>query len=85
MQNKNEFAKTEYDVGYVENFPQRIDLLSDILIACRPYRLPHRKMEIMKKEIDKILYTKVNRSPYAAPCLLVYKKKGKLRLVIDFK
>ena len=88
MQNKDAFAKTEYDIGCVEDFPQRIDLLSQIPIACRPYRLPHSKMEVMKKEIDKLLHTKVispSRSPYAAPCLLVYKKNGKPRLVIDYR
>ena len=78
MQNKNAFAKTEYDIGYVENFPQRIDLLSDITIACRPYRLPHSKMEVMKKEIDKFLYTKVIspfRSPYATPCFGIQREQ----------
>ena len=88
MQNKDAFAKTEYDIGYVEDFPQRIDLLSDIPIACHPYRLPHSKMEVMKKEIDKLLHTKVicpSRRPYAVPCLLVYKKNGKPRLVIDYR
>ena len=68
--------------------PQRIGLLSDIPIACRPYRLFHRKMKVMKKDIDKLLYTKVinpSRSPYAALCLLIYKKNRKPRLVTGFK
>ena len=86
--NYNAFAFSDTDLGCVRDFEHRIDLTSDIPIACRPYRMPHSKEIVVQEQIDKMLKTNVirpSKSAYAAPCLLVYKKNGKPRLVIDFR
>lgn len=86
--NSSVFAKDEFDVGRVVDFEHRIDLKDDQPVACRPFIVPHKKTQIIDEEISRLLkcgIIKNSRSSFAAPCLLVYKKNGKARLVIDFR
>ena len=82
------FAKDDMDLGCVKDFEHHIDLLDKTPVACRPYRTPHSKEDEIQKHIDRLLELGVispSHSAYAAPCLLVGKKDGSTRLVIDFR
>ena len=88
LKNVDVFAKDDFDIGKINNYFHRIDLYDDIPINCKPFRTPHSKMQIIEDEINRLLKCKIikeSQSPYAAPCLIVYKKTGKPRLVIDFR
>ena len=88
LNNSGVFSTDDTDVGLVNDYSHRIDLQHDIPIACKPFRAPHSKVEIIDQEIDRMLkcgIIKNSKSPYAAPCLLVFKKNGKPRLVIDYR
>ena len=53
-----------------------------------PYRTPHKKKELMKKEVDYLLEHGLavpSKSPWASPCLLVPKEGGQSRLVVDYR
>ena len=82
------FAKHEEDIGEIKNYHHHIELKDSIPVACKPFRTPHSKLKIIDEEIEKMKRCGVIRescSPYAAPCLIVYKKSGKPRLVVDFR
>ena len=88
LENQDAFAQDDKDLGQVKSFEHRIDLKHDRPIASKPYRIPHSRMEVVENEIQRMLDTGVirpSKSPYAAPCLLVWKKNGKPRLVIDYR
>ena len=88
LNNSDVFAKNESDIGLINDYYHRIDLKHDIPIACKPFRAPHSKTEIIDQEIEHMLkcgIIKTSKSPYSAPCLLVFKKNGKPRLVIDYR
>ena len=53
-----------------------------------PYRVPPKKREQMKKEVDYLLANGLavpSVSPWASPCLLVPKEDGTLRLCTDYR
>ena len=82
------FAKDEEDIGEIKNYKHHIELRDSIPVACKPFRTPHSKLKIIDEEIEKMKRCGIIRescSPYAAPCLIVYKKSGKPRLVVDFR
>ena len=56
-------------------------------ISKRPYRMPVNDLEEMKKQIEELLekgYIRPSSSPRGAPVLLVEKKDGSLRMVVDY-
>ena len=82
------FGKNELDIGRLKGYEHRIDLKDDIPVAMRPYRTPHSKVVEIDGEVQKLLKAGVIQesvSAYSAPCLLVYKKSGKPRLVVDYR
>ena len=88
LENSDAFAKDEKDLGCVKDFEHHLELTDNTPIACKPYRMPYSKIEIVEGEIKKMLelgVIKPSISPYAAPCLIVWKKNGKPRLVIDYR
>lgn len=88
MRNLDAFGKDETDIGKLHGFQHRIDLQDDIPVALRPYRAPHSKVKEIDAEIIRLKKAGViedSISAYSAPCLLVYKKSGKPRLVVDFR
>ena len=87
-ENIEAFAKDENDVGLINHYQHRIDLIDDVPVVCRAYRTPHSKIKVVDKEIDRLLKCGIireSKSAYSAPCLVVWKKSGKPRLVIDFR
>ena len=57
-------------------------------ISKRPYRMPANDPEEIKKQIKELLekgYIRRNSSPWGAPVLLVEKKDGSLRMVVDYR
>ena len=86
--NVDVFGKNELDIGKLKGYEHRIDLSDDVPVAMRPYRTPHSKVKEIDGEVERLLKAGVieeSVSAYSAPCLLVYKKSGKPRLVVDYR
>ena len=81
------FSKSELDIGKCDLVQHKIDLYS----GSKPVKLPNRRMPMhfkkdLRQNIDKFLEHKLItpcHSPDSSPAMLVPKKNGKLRLVID--
>ena len=57
-------------------------------ISKRLYRMPANDLEEIKKQIKELLekgYIRPSSSPWGAPVLLVEKKDGSLRMVVDYR
>ena len=57
-------------------------------ISNRPYRMLAKDLEEIKKQIKELLekgYIRPSSSPWRAPKLLVKKKDGSLRMVVDYR
>lgn len=84
------FAKNKYDIGTVNGYEARIDLLVDQYCSKRPYRCSLEDKKEIEEQIGNLLDNKLieeSYSPFAAPVTLAYKKeeKKKSRLCIDFR
>ena len=83
------FSKNEWDIGQCDITAHKIQVEP----GSRPIKLPNRRMPLhykddLQKKIDAFLEKKLITpcySPYSAPAMLVPKKNGKLRLVIDYR
>ena len=83
------FSKSEWDLGKCDVTTHRIEVEP----GSKPVKLPTRRMplhykEDLQKKIDVFLEEELItlcHSPYKAPAMLVPKKNGKLRLVIDYR
>lgn len=65
-----------------------MDLVDERPIACRPRRFALKEQQVIDKEVDSMLETKVvehSRSPFASEIVLVKKKTGDWRICIDFR
>ena len=70
-----------------------IEFLIDLLpgtgpISKRPYRMPAKDLEEIKKQIKELLdkgYIRPSSSPWGTPVLLVEKKGGSLRMLVDYR
>ena len=83
------FSKSEWDLGRCDITEHKIEIEP----GSRPVKIPSRRMPLHYKEdlqkkidvfLEKDLITPCH-SPYSAPAMLVPKKNGKLRLVIDYR
>ena len=66
----------------------RIQLTDDRPIRCKPYPLPHTLRDDVKSEVEEMCRLGVierSNSPYSSPLLLVKKKDGTNRPVVDFR
>ena len=71
---------------------QDIEFLIELLlgtgpISKRPYRMPAQDLEEIKKQIKELPdkgYIRPSLSPWGSPVLLVEKKDGSLRMVVDY-
>ena len=83
------FSKNEWDIGQCDVTAHKIQVEP----GSRPIKLPNRRMPLhykddLQEKIDAFLEKKLItpcHSPYSAPAMLVPKKNGKLRLVIDYR
>ena len=81
------FSKSEWDIGECDLVQHKIDHYP----GSKPVKLPNRRMPMhlkkdLRQKIDKFLEHKLItpwHSLYSSPPMLVPKKNGKLRLVID--
>ena len=72
---------------------REIEFLIELLpgtapISKRPYRMPPNDLEEIKQQIKELLekgYIRPSLSPWGAPVLLVEKKDGTLRMVVDYR
>ena len=72
---------------------REIEFLIELLpgtapISKRPYRMPPNDLEEIKQQIKELLekgYIRPSSSPWGAPVLLVEKKDGTLRMVVDYR
>ena len=58
------------------------------LISKRPYTIPAKALEENNKQIKELLdkgYIRPSLSPWGSPVLLVEKKDGSLRMVVDYR
>lgn len=87
---KSVFAKNKYDIGTVNGYEARIDLLVDKYCNKRPYRCTVEDKKEIEEQIARLLDNKLieeSYSPFAAPVTLAFKKEEnkKSRLCIDFR
>ena len=83
------FSKSEWDLGKCDVTEHRIEVEP----GSRPVKIPARRMPLhykqdLQKKIDVFLEKELItpcHSPYSAPAMLVPKKNGTLRLVIDYR
>ena len=83
------FSKDEWDIGKCDLVQHRIQVYP----GSTPVKLPNRRMPMnfkteLQEKLDKFLEHELIEpchSPYSAPAMLVPKKNGKLRLVIDYR
>merc|ERR1719328_626473 len=57
-------------------------------ISKRPYRMPAQDLEEIKKQLKELLdkgYIRPSSSPWGSPVLLVEKKDGSLRMVVEYR
>ena len=88
LDNQAAFARDERDLGCLKGAEHIIDTTDEVPVTRRPYPVPHSKIKLVDEEIGKLLDAEIispSTSAYAAPCLVVLKKNGKPRLVIDYR
>ena len=83
------FSSSEWDLGKCDATSHKIDVYP----GSKPIKIPNRRMPLHYKEdlqskldvfLEKDLIAPCH-SPYSSPAMLVPKKNGKLRLVIDYR
>ena len=82
------FSTGPTDVGKTDLMEMTIDLEHDRPINVYPYRIPIHKRATVEEEVQNMLKAGIVRhsnSPYNAPAIVVRKKSGKIRLVVDFR
>ena len=82
-------ALSDNELGTCRLFKHEIRLEPNSrIIHKRPYRSPHAYREIVNKEIAKLKNQGVieeSNSPWSAPLLLIKKKDGSYRVVVDYR
>ncbi|KAK9719311.1 Reverse transcriptase (RNA-dependent DNA polymerase) [Popillia japonica] len=61
---------------------------SNPVVVCRPYRASARERQLIQEQVDewrRVGIVEETKSPYASPVLLVPKKTGEARLVVDYR
>ena len=82
------FAKDDSDVGLTQVAEHEINTGDAAPIRQRAYRIPMKMRDEYKRMIDDMAKNKIIRkscSPWTAPTILVKKKDGSLRFVVDYR
>lgn len=85
---KELFAYGDNDLGCTGVIKHTIDTQGKGPIAQRPYRTPYKLQPEMNRQIQELLDKNIIRestSPWASPAMLVAKKGGEYRLVVDYR
>ena len=83
------FSQSEWDIGKCDLVQHNIDVYP----GSKPLKLPNRRMPMqfkqdLRQNIDEFLEHNLItpcHSPYSSPAMLVPKKNGKIRLVINYR
>ena len=84
----NVFAKDKFDLGYCDIVQHDINTGNAPPVREAPRRIPIHQKEIEREEVKAMLKRGVieeSSSPWAANCVLVKKKDGTYRHVLDFR
>ena len=82
------FSHHEFDVGKTNAIEHEIKLTEGPYIREKPRPIPAKDFEDARRHIQALLdadIIKPSNSPYASPMVLVRKRNGKLRLVVDYR
>jgi len=74
--------------GITDTAEHRIQLTDNNPIRCKPYPIPYALRDVVKSEIDEMCRLGIiepSESPYSSPLLMVKKKDGTNRPVVDFR
>ena len=82
------FSQGPTDLGFTDKIVHKIETTNDKPVNKKSYRMEHSKREALEKEVKDLMDARViqhSTSLYNAPVLLVRKKDGSFRLVIDYR
>lgn len=82
------FSKHDLDVGSVTGVSHRIELEPHVPFKERTRRVSPADFNDLKRHLQDLLATGIieeSHSPYASPVVLVRKKNGELRMVVDYR
>ena len=82
------FARDDNDIGKLKFALHTIETTDEKPVVVPPYHSPHSRERIMDEMIKQLNMAGIvspSNSAYSSPCLLVPKKSGKLRLVVDYR
>ena len=88
LQEINEISSNQQKLGSIPNIKHEINLINDIAVASKSFRIPFKLQTVIDAEIQRLLKQNIIRpssSPYASPAFIVPKKDGTGRLVIDYR
>ena len=81
-------ALSDDELGHCNLFSHKIKLTEGAkVVHKRPYRSPHSYRQVVDMEIQKLAIQGViepSMSPWSAPLLLIRKKDGSHRVVVDY-
>ncbi|XP_077534640.1 uncharacterized protein LOC144146572 [Haemaphysalis longicornis] len=82
------FARNISEIGQTSAAEMKIELTTDELVRFRPYRLSFAERAHTKEMIEELKQAGIvvdSTSDHASPILLVRKKKGELRICVDYR
>ena len=85
---RSAFALNDLELGTTTTTSLKIDTGDSLPVAQKPYRTPYTLRHELQNQVDNMLEAGIIRpssSPYASPVILVPKKGGEMRLVIDYR
>ncbi len=82
------FGEDLEDMRRIKIDPMKIQLIDSTPVKLTPYRVPLHQLTALKKEINLLKSLGLiveNTGPYSSPILMVKKKDGSWRLVVDYR
>lgn len=82
------FAASEFDLGCTNLTSHRIVTTDNIPVTAPYRRVPPHELQTLKEHLQKLLEAGViqeSNSPYSAPVVIVHKRRGGIRLCVDYR